>query len=192
MTNNQSLPYLTGESFFLRLAAVGDIPKIISFYRNNAAHFEKVSSAHPDSFYTVSFWQNKLITAQQDFQNDRACNLFIFEIQTQDIIGFINFSSFIRGAFYACFLGYGLAEAAQGKGLMTEALKLAIDFVFERLYMHRIMANYLPTNERSAKLLRRLNFEIEGYAKNYLFIHGEWQDHVLTSLTNHDWKIPRS
>jgi hypothetical protein len=39
-------------------------------------------------------------------------------------------------------------------------------------------------NERSARLLERLRFEREGYAKAYLSIAGRWQDHVLTALIN--------
>jgi ribosomal-protein-alanine N-acetyltransferase len=46
------------------------------------------------------------------------------------------------------------------------------------------MANYVPTNERSGRLLRRLGFVVEGYARDYLFIGGRFQDHVLTALTN--------
>jgi ribosomal-protein-alanine N-acetyltransferase len=46
------------------------------------------------------------------------------------------------------------------------------------------MANYRPENERSGILLERLGFVREGLAKDYLFIDGQWRDHVLTSLTN--------
>ncbi|OKH20461.1 hypothetical protein NIES593_18635 [Hydrococcus rivularis NIES-593] len=168
----QVFPYLQGERVFLRLATVDDIPQIISFYQNNAAHFEKVASAKPHEFYTLEFWKNTIITSQQDYQNDKACNLFIFDL-TNNIVGFINFFSFIRGAFHACILGYGLTETTREKGLMTEALKLAINFVFNDLNMHRIMANYSPTNECSGRLLRRLNFVVEGYAIDYLRIHSK-------------------
>lgn len=54
--------------------------------------------------------------------------------------------------------------------------------------MHRIMAAYLPYNQRSGKLLKRLGFIVEGYARDYLTIDGQWQDHILTSLTNRNWK----
>ncbi len=59
-----------------------------------------------------------------------------------------------------------------------------IRYAFEDLRLHRIMANYVPHNQRSAHLLRRLGFVQEGYAKEYLKIAGRWQDHVLTALTN--------
>ena len=83
---------------------------------------------------------------------------------------------------------YTLAEASQGKGYMTEALKVAISYVFTELNMHRIMASYIPHNQRSGMLLKRLKFVVEGYARDYLTIDGQWQDRILTSLINHNWK----
>jgi starch phosphorylase len=68
--------------------------------------------------------------------------------------------------------------------LMQEALEAAIAYMFETQNLHRIMANYIPGNERSARLLERLGFEREGYAKAYLNIAGRWQDHVLTARVN--------
>jgi ribosomal-protein-alanine N-acetyltransferase len=188
--SQKSNPLLWGKRVFLRLPTLNDISLILLFYRNNAAHLETVSPAKEANFYTIEFWQTKISNVERDFIGDRACNFWIFDFNSNPI-GFINFSSFIRGGFQACFLGYALAEDRQKKGLMTESLTLAISFVFNELHMHRIMANYLPNNERSAKLLRKLNFVVEGYAKDYLLIGDRWQDHVLTSLTNHDW-IPHS
>jgi ribosomal-protein-alanine N-acetyltransferase len=67
---------------------------------------------------------------------------------------------------------------------MAEALRAANAFVFGSMRLHRIMANYRPENERSARLLERLGFEREGLARDYLFIDGAWRDHVLTALVN--------
>jgi len=67
---------------------------------------------------------------------------------------------------------------------MTEGLAIAIDYVFQSMQLHRIMANYMPRNQRSAKLLKRLDFTVEGYARDYLMIQGQWEDHILTSRLN--------
>jgi hypothetical protein len=56
------------------------------------------------------------------------------------------------------------------------------------LKLHRIMANYMPSNHRSAAVLRRCGFSVEGLARDYLRIHGEWHDHVLTSRINPQWR----
>lgn len=29
---------------------------------------------------------------------------------------------------------------------------------------------------------------VEGYARDYLMINGQWQDHILTSLINRNWQ----
>ena len=173
MSYRKALPNLQGERVCLRLATTNDIPQIISFYQVNAAHFETVASPKSVSFYTHQFWLAKVKASQADFKSDRSCNFFIFDLIDTNILGFINLFGFRRGAFHACTLGYGLAQSAQGKGLMSEALRFAIHYVFTELNLHRIMANYSPTNERSGRLLRRLGFVVEGYAQNYLLVHGK-------------------
>ena len=53
-------------------------------------------------------------------------------------------------------LGYGLDAAYEGRGMMREALEVAIGYMFADQNLHRIQANYVPRNERSGGLLRRL------------------------------------
>ena len=108
--------------------------------------------------------------------------------ETLALVGVCNFTNIVRGAFQACTLGYSLSADAQGKGLMYEALTAAIAYMFEIENLHRIMANYVPENRRSADLLRRLGFEIEGHARDYLHINGAWRDHILTAKTNPDFR----
>ncbi len=57
-------------------------------------------------------------------------------------------------------------------------------YMFNQFNMHRVVATYTVTNQRSAALLERLGFEKEGYAKSYLNIAGTWEDHILTALIN--------
>jgi [ribosomal protein S5]-alanine N-acetyltransferase len=88
----------------------------------------------------------------------------------------------VRGIGQYCTIGYSLDERWQGQGLMTEALGATLEYAFDQLRLHRIEANYLPHNRRSASLLQRLGFVVEGYSREYLFISGEWQDHVRSAL----------
>jgi ribosomal-protein-alanine N-acetyltransferase len=113
--------------------------------------------------------------------------LFLAEGPAEQIIGDVNFTNIIRGVFQAAYLGYELDHAQVGKGLMYEALTASIAHVFQHLKLHRLMANHVPSNERSGRLLRRLGFSVEGYARDYLLLDGVWKDHVLTSLLNPDF-----
>jgi ribosomal-protein-alanine N-acetyltransferase len=114
----------------------------------------------------------------------QSLHLILRDRATGAIIGECGFTHIMRGPFQACHLGFSLDHASEGKGLMHEGLRCAIDFVFSRLGLHRIMANYRPENRRSHALLQRLGFEQEGRAASYLMIDGEWRDHVLSSLIN--------
>jgi len=75
---------------------------------------------------------------------------------------------------------------------MMEALRGTIPVAADRLSLHRIMAGYVPDNARSARLLQRLGFEVEGYARDYLWINGAWRDHVQTALILPDASAPES
>jgi ribosomal-protein-alanine N-acetyltransferase len=65
---------------------------------------------------------------------------------------------------------------------MTEGLRALCGYAFGTMGLHRLQANHLPENLKSAAVLRRLGFVVEGYARDFLLIDGRWRDHVLTSL----------
>ena len=102
------------------------------------------------------------------------------------IVAKVTLSNVVRGVFQACHLGYSVDGACEGKGVAFEAVGGVVRFAFDELRLHRVMANYQPDNRRSGNLLNRLGFEVEGFARNYLYIDREWRDHVLTALINPD------
>lgn len=137
----------------------------------------------PEKFYTVEFWKHELERRKNDFYEGDGLNLVILPKGKPGgpVLGVCNYSSLMYGAFQACYLGYSVHQKCQGQGVMFEALTTTNEFIFKHIRLHRIMANYLPRNERSGKLLRRLGFVVEGYARDYLRIAGKWEDHILTS-----------
>jgi ribosomal-protein-alanine N-acetyltransferase len=152
--------------------------------------FRATEPPRAPEFYTPGFWREQTERSIQDFVRDQSVRLFLFNVEGRPI-GTANFNQIFRGPFQACILGYALDPAEQGKGLMHEALTSSIRYIFEDLHLHRVMANYIPRNTRSAAVLKRLGFEVEGLARNYLLIDGQWRDHVLTSLTNNQWEAGR-
>ncbi len=183
------LPLISSTRLLLRLGTKEDVSKIINYFYQNQEHLVPWQPLWHSNFLTQEFWQEQVEKSLKEFKCDRSLKLFIFKTTyPTEIIGQINFNNFVRGAAQFCYLGYGLAEIEQGKGYMTEALQVAINYVFKELNMHRVMANYIPDNQRSGNVLKRLEFVVEGYSRDYLLINGQWQDHILTSLTNKDWQ----
>lgn len=162
------------------------------FVLDNRTHLEPWEPLHPPEYYTTTYWRLALERDRELVDNDQAIRVSLYPKGARpratpspesQVIGGARFSSIVRGAFHACFLGYQLDHRFEGRGLMHEALVAAVPFVMRTFSLHRVQANYQPTNERSGRLLRRLGFVVEGYARDYLFIAGAWRDHVLTSYT---------
>jgi ribosomal-protein-alanine N-acetyltransferase len=182
------IPELHTPRLTVRLAQPGMQCAMARFLSDNfAGHLDRWSPPVVPDYFTATFWADRLEIAVHDFEADRAAR---FVIQPRGaglegpILGTCNYTNFVRGAFHACHLGYQVGLAQQGQGLMAEALRAANAYVFDTLRLHRIMANFRPENERSRRLLERLGFVEEGFAREYLFIDGAWRDHVLTALTN--------
>ena len=182
------IPELQTARLAVRLAQPGMQAAMARFLGENfAGHLDRWSPPVAAEFFTEAFWADRLAVALEDYHGDRAVR---FVLQARDagpgapILGTCNYTNIVRGAFQACHLGYQVARDQEGQGLMAEALRAANGFMFEAMRLHRIMANFRPENERSRRLLLRLGFVEEGFARAYLFIDGAWRDHVLTSLTN--------
>lgn len=183
------LPLITSDHLLLRIGIQEDIPEILKYYNENKAYLTPFSPSWVENFFTEEYWQYNLENSFLEFIHDQSLKLFIFfKKNSKEIIGTINFNNFVRGSAHFCYVGYSLAENMQGKGYMTEGLKAATDYVFQELNFHRVMANYMPHNQRSGNVLKRLGFVVEGYARDYLMINGQWRDHILTSLTNPHWQ----
>lgn len=175
----------------MRLAAPGDIPALLCYFTENADYLAPTSPLLSPQFFTDRYWRAEVARNREAFAAGRSVRMFLFPRDAPEtVIGNLSLNSIVRGAAHYCDLGYSLAEDRQGQGLMSEAVAAAIRYAFADLNLHRVKAAYLPTNERSGRLLRRLGFVVEGYARDYLLIQGEWRDQVLVGLINPEWRPP--
>lgn len=162
---------------------VSEYAKNLQLYlENNRAHLAPYEPLRDDEYFLFENIQNRIINSLNDYQEKRSLHLVVTLKNDDSIIGSINFTNFVYGVFQACYLGFSLDHASQGKGLMYESLESSIEYVRKNYGIHRIMANHLPDNLRSSNTLTRLGFKKEGYAQSYLKINGLWQDHILNSL----------
>jgi [ribosomal protein S5]-alanine N-acetyltransferase len=159
--------------------------------RFKLSHRERMRTREPrslDEYYTENYWRQKLPEWIEASKQDRSYYFFLVTKAANEIIGTLSFTNVVRGPFQACNVGYFLSNTFEGQGYMTEALRRAIAFMFEEKNFHRLEAAYMLDNDRSARVLERLDFQKEGIAKDYLLINGQWEDMVLTSLVNASWK----
>ncbi|WP_243041580.1 ribosomal protein S5-alanine N-acetyltransferase [Dyella sedimenti] len=165
----------------VRAADAGDARRLLRYRVENREHLAPWEPLRESSYYTLEHCVQALAEACEAMRLDRAYPFLALDHAGEQVLACFTFANVVRGAFQACHLGYSVAASRQGQGLMHEVLDAALPWAFRQLDMHRVMANYMPRNERSGRLLERLGFEREGYAKRYLQIAGTWEDHVLTA-----------
>lgn len=187
MAASDSAPVLlTTERLHLAMLPPDAAGRVLAYHQVNEDHLGPVSPARPPTFFTLMYWRTRLAQDREDLRNDVALRLYLLPreqpLNSAPVVGTISFTNIRRGPLQAAELGYGLDFRYEGKGLMTEALRTACTHAFEALGLHRLQASHLPENLRSAAVLRRLGFAVEGYARDYLLINGHWRDHVLTGL----------
>ena len=176
------------ERLVIRLPEAADVPQVIDYYRRNLEHLRPYSPAFEPEMFEAAAWYEQVAQRRREMTYGESFRAFMFARDgAGDVIGNINLTQVFRGAFQSSILGYNLAEAAQGHGFMTEAVLAMVGFAFGEWGLHRVAANYMPRNERSAAVLKRCGFRVEGLAPAYLLINGRWEDHVLTAITNEAW-----
>jgi ribosomal-protein-alanine N-acetyltransferase len=164
-----------------RLITIGDAKRLSEYYLDNLDHFKRWEPIKTRSFHLYAEWQKRIVEYLSS--QERGDAAYFVATSGNEIVAHCSLTQIYRGAFQACYMGYGVSHKFEGRGVAYSLCEFVISYAFKELSLHRIMANYMPHNNRSGKLLDRLGFVREGVAKNYLKINGRWENHVLTSLT---------
>lgn len=168
----------------IEILPVQDASLLLNYYVENQAHLAPWEPIRGEDYLTLENWRNVLQKATEDFESGKEYRFVALTPDRQEVIAVCNFTGVVPMPFQACFLGYSISKKYEGQGVMTEVLSATIDYMLTEVGLNRIMANYIPRNERSGRVLEKLGFEREGYARRYLNIAGVWEDHVLTAKVN--------
>jgi len=76
----------------------------------------------------------------------------------------------------------------RGKGYMSEACKLFIDFLFLSKHIPRLQLCFFEGNEPSIKIGRKMGFTYEGTLRHAVFHRGKFLDVMVFSLLRKEWE----
>jgi ribosomal-protein-serine acetyltransferase len=85
-------------------------------------------------------------------------------------------------------LGYYLAATHQGRGLVTEACRILLDYAFGELQLNRVDILCAPGNARSRAIPTRLGFTEEGTLREVQWLYDHYVDLVVYSMLKSEWK----
>jgi ribosomal-protein-alanine N-acetyltransferase len=179
---------IQGQHVYIRRIEVQDAPQILTLRIRNRSFLKpfEPEHLHVDSQFTIDSQIQLAEQAVENWEKGLAYSFGIFLQDSDDLIGRVNLSNIVRGAWQNCTIGYFMDQAMNGRGYMTEAVRLAVSFAFGKAKLHRVQAAIMPRNIGSIRVIEKSGFRYEGLSKHYLQINGIWEDHKIFALTKED------
>jgi ribosomal-protein-serine acetyltransferase len=181
-----SFPVLKSEAIELRTSRVDDAPALYALTKRNETFFRQWLP-WLDSTRTEDDTKKHIERFLKAFEEGTGA---LFTIYFEGaIVGLISFNSISKTNKNAS-IGYWLDQASQGKGIVTKACALLIEYGFHEIQLHRIELRCAVHNEKSCAIPKRLGFVHEGVLRDAEWLYDHFVDLNLFSLLSTDWKYP--
>jgi len=88
---------------------------------------------------------------------------------------------------YRAEIGFTMAREYQGRGFASEAVSRLLDYAFDTLGLHRVVAIADCRNVPSVALLERVGMRREGHFLENVWFKGGWSDEYLYAVLKGEW-----
>ena len=85
-------------------------------------------------------------------------------------------------------IGYWIAEAHEGQGLVTASCQVLIDHAFAALNLHRLVIACATANARSRAIPEQLGFVHEGRVRDAEWLYDHFVDHEVYAQLQPEWE----
>jgi ribosomal-protein-alanine N-acetyltransferase len=177
--NFNPFPVLETNRIVLRRLTKKDAPNFLRL-RNDDAIMEFINRPRQKDIAEIENFI-ELIDSFIDTNTD--INWVIALKENDEMIGTMGFYR-SQPENYRSEIGYMLDPAFWRKGIMSEAMKLAIGYGFNVMKLHTIEACINPNNIASKEILLKNGFVQEGYFKENIFWNGQFSDSEVFTLFN--------
>ena len=89
-------------------------------------------------------------------------------------------------------IGYWLGASFQGKGLITKACRVLIDYAFNELSLNRVEIRCGVENIKSRRIPEKLGFREEGIVREAEWLHDHFIDLVIYGMLASEWHKSKS
>jgi len=189
ISTNIANPVLRTPKVLLRAPTFGDYgqwAKLRGDSRSFLTPWEPIWS--PDELSRFAF-RRRIRRYQRQMRKGTGYPLLVFTADGETLLGGLTLAHIERGVTQSGVIGYWMGEPYAGKGFMSSAVRAVIGYAFDTLQLNRLEASCLPHNAASIRLLEKVGFTREGYARRYLCIDGRWQDHLLYGMVRDDPRL---
>lgn len=174
-----------GRRVLLRAARPGDRAEFTRLLRESRAFLAPTSPRTTDPTGNERF--DRMLRGRRDPLNRR---YLLCRRKDGALLGAVSVSNIVRGVGQYATLGVWIGAPHARQGYMREGLRLLVRHAFRDLRLHRLEANFLPSNRASRALAKGAGFRREGYSPRYVKIAGRWQDHERWALLADATRLP--
>ncbi|MFC7443165.1 GNAT family N-acetyltransferase [Laceyella putida] len=175
---------LKGKQIFVKILEESDAEAMWRLELRNRDFFQLYTPLRDESFYTLEGQRERIRNNLRLKERGQQYAFGIYLLETWELIGSITLSEVVRGHLQSGWIGYYLDKHHNGKGYMTEAVRLVVAYAFNELKLHRIEAGVMPHNTGSIRVLEKAGFHKEGIARENVKINGRWEDHQILAIIN--------
>ncbi len=93
-------------------------------------------------------------------------------------VGLFSISQRHRNAEFAIMIDPG----QQGNGYAEPATRLAVDYAFKTLNLHKLFLHADKVNEKAIHIYEKVGFQTEGVLREHVYVNGEYHDLVTMSI----------
>ena len=172
------LRLLEGKNVNLRIAEKEDLPLLLEWF--NSPEFAGI-------YNPLDAQESKADTEKRYEKLGSEKAWFLILKKDGSRIGY--FGMGLVGPYWE--IGYVLISSERGKGYCTEAVQLAVDYLFMSKEIVRIQATTHIENVASQKILDKAGFQREGRIRKGMFAWANWVDLYLYSILREEWKEPK-
>ena len=175
---------MVADEYTIKDLRSGDGAALAAAFRRNREHLAPWDPDRPESFYTdegqeAEVARNLLATA-----DGRSYMYLIWHGDT--VVGRVMLNNIVRGVLQSGTVGYWVDHEHLGRGLATAGRRARRRPGHEARACTASRPGRCSHNVASQAVLRRSGFQQYGVAERFLFIRGEWRDHVLFQRILHD------
>ena len=170
---------IEGKNCYVRTFHEKDARSLTGLVSRNKYFWSTYEPLNRPDYYTVETQYKKIQESLYLMSSKREFTFGIYALGTDYLIGHIALYSVKRLPYSSGFIGYAMDESYVGKGIVSEAVELVVNFAFRDIGLHRIEAYVAPENKASIRVLEKTGFQQEGLLRKLLFINGKWVDHYM-------------
>lgn len=168
----------------LRLLNAADAPALFALTDENRAYLRQWLP-WLDSTRTVEDTRRFIREAARQMENNNGFQVGIWH--KGKITGIVGYN-YINREQKQTELGYWLGAQYQGKGLMTNACRVLIDYAFDALLLKRVEIRCAVGNDRSCAIPKRLGFKDEGVIAQLEWLYERYVDVQVYSMLVDNWR----